>query len=138
MYTDGLVERRDEDIDEGVAALERALAGATGTPQVVCDRLIRAAGVTADHDDDVAVLVLQHPARTGPDGELFRNAALELLGGVEAAPARVPSPPGYSPAGASRPSCTTWASWPPANSSPTRSSTAPRPCASGSAAPTAD
>ncbi|MFJ9040006.1 SpoIIE family protein phosphatase [Streptomyces sp. NPDC102406] len=86
MYTDGLVERRDEDIDEGVAALERALSGATGTPQVVCDRLIRASGVTADHDDDVAVLVLQHPARKGADGERFRNAALELLGGVEAAP----------------------------------------------------
>ncbi|MGW1027837.1 ATP-binding SpoIIE family protein phosphatase [Streptomyces sp. NPDC002577] len=86
LYTDGLVERRGEDIDEGVAALENALAGATGTPQVVCDRLIRTAGVTADHDDDVAVLVLQHPARSGPDEELFRNAALELLGGVEAAP----------------------------------------------------
>ncbi|MDX3804187.1 SpoIIE family protein phosphatase [Streptomyces sp. AK04-3B] len=86
LYTDGLVERRNEDLDEGIAALERALAGATGTPQVVCDRLVRSAGVTADHDDDVAVLVLQHPARTGPDGELFRNAALELLGGVEAAP----------------------------------------------------
>ncbi|GHE03442.1 hypothetical protein GCM10010339_30690 [Streptomyces alanosinicus] len=86
LYTDGLVERRDEDLDEGIAALERALAGATGTPQVVCDRLVRSAGVTADHDDDVAVLVLQHPARTGPAGDLFRNAALELLGGVEAAP----------------------------------------------------
>ncbi|MEU5001165.1 SpoIIE family protein phosphatase [Streptomyces sp. NPDC021622] len=86
LYTDGLVERRSEDIDEGVAALERALAGATGTPQVVCDRLIRALGVTADHDDDVAVLVLQHPARTGLESEQFRNAALELLGGVEAAP----------------------------------------------------
>ncbi|MFD7877951.1 SpoIIE family protein phosphatase [Streptomyces sp. NPDC059766] len=86
LYTDGLVERRDEDLDEGIASLERALAGATGTPQVVCDRLVRSAGVTADHDDDVAVLVLQHPARTGADGELFRNAALELLGGVEAAP----------------------------------------------------
>ncbi|MFE0107386.1 SpoIIE family protein phosphatase [Streptomyces sp. NPDC059009] len=86
LYTDGLVERREEDIDEGVAALENALAGATGTPQVVCDRLIRALGVTADHDDDVAVMVLQHPARTGGDAELFRNAALELLGGVEAAP----------------------------------------------------
>ncbi|MDF3302318.1 ATP-binding SpoIIE family protein phosphatase [Streptomyces tropicalis] len=86
LYTDGLVERRDEDLDEGIAALERALAGATGTPQVVCDRLVRSAGVQADHDDDVAVLVLQHPARTGQDGELFRNAALELLGGVEAAP----------------------------------------------------
>ncbi|MEU6577660.1 SpoIIE family protein phosphatase [Streptomyces sp. NPDC046805] len=86
LYTDGLVERRDEDLDEGIALLERALAGATGTPQVICDRLVRSAGVTADHDDDVAVLVLQHPARTGPDSELFRNAALELLGGVEAAP----------------------------------------------------
>ncbi|MFC9290001.1 SpoIIE family protein phosphatase [Streptomyces sp. NPDC057052] len=86
LYTDGLVERRDEDLDEGIAALERALAGATGSPQVVCDRLVRSAGVAADHDDDVAVLVLQHPARTGPEGELFHNAALELLGGVEAAP----------------------------------------------------
>ncbi|MER5861139.1 MULTISPECIES: ATP-binding SpoIIE family protein phosphatase [Streptomyces] len=86
LYTDGLVERRDEDLDEGIAALERALSGATGTPQVVCDRLVRSAGVTADHDDDVAVLVLQHPARTGHESDLFRNAALELLGGVEAAP----------------------------------------------------
>ncbi|MFE9172051.1 SpoIIE family protein phosphatase [Streptomyces kebangsaanensis] len=86
LYTDGLVERRDEDLDEGITSLERALAGATGTPQVICDRLVRSAGVQADHDDDVAVLVLQHPARTGPDSELFRNAALELLGGVEAAP----------------------------------------------------
>ncbi|MDQ1037213.1 anti-sigma regulatory factor (Ser/Thr protein kinase)/PAS domain-containing protein [Streptomyces sp. V3I8] len=86
LYTDGLVERRDADLDEGIASLAGALAGATGTPQVVCDRLVRSAGVTADHDDDVAVLVLQHPARTGPDGDLFRNAALELLGGVEATP----------------------------------------------------
>ncbi|MFI1103454.1 SpoIIE family protein phosphatase [Streptomyces melanogenes] len=86
LYTDGLVERRGEDIDEGVASLERALSGAVGTPQVVCDRLIRSLGVTAEHDDDVAVLVLQHPARTGPDAELFHNAALDLLGGVEAAP----------------------------------------------------
>ncbi|WP_086829625.1 SpoIIE family protein phosphatase [Streptomyces sp. NRRL B-24572] len=86
LYTDGLVERRREDIDEGVAALARALAGAAGTPQVVCDRLLRALGVTAEHDDDVAVLVVQHPSRKGADAELFHNAALELLGGVEAAP----------------------------------------------------
>ncbi|MGW1278087.1 ATP-binding SpoIIE family protein phosphatase [Streptomyces tsukubensis] len=86
LYTDGLVERRDEDIDEGVAALERALSGATGTPQIVCDRLIRAMGITADHDDDVAVLFVQHPARSGAAAELFHNAALDLLGGIEAAP----------------------------------------------------
>lgn len=86
LYTDGLVERRGEDIDEGVAALERALSGAQGSPAVICDRLMRALGVDADHDDDVAVMVLQQPARTGADAELFHNAALELLGGIEAAP----------------------------------------------------
>jgi anti-sigma regulatory factor (Ser/Thr protein kinase) len=86
LYTDGLVERRDADIDDGLAALERALAGATGSPQVICDRLLRALGVTSDHDDDVAVLVMQHPHRSGGEEELFRNASLDLLGGVEAAP----------------------------------------------------
>ncbi|NED89529.1 SpoIIE family protein phosphatase, partial [Streptomyces sp. SID11233] len=82
----GLVERRDQDIDQGVSALADALAGASGSPQVICDRLLRALGVTAGHDDDVAVLVVEHPARDGSDADLFRNATLELLGGVEATP----------------------------------------------------
>ncbi|MCL2552908.1 MAG: SpoIIE family protein phosphatase [Actinomycetia bacterium] len=86
LYTDGLVERRDQDIDDGIAALTQALAGATGSPQVVCDRLLRSLGVTSEHDDDVAVLVLQYPDHTGGDAELFRNASLDLLGGIEAAP----------------------------------------------------
>lgn len=86
LYTDGLVERRDADIDTGVLTLERAFAGATGSPDIVCDRLLRSLGITAEHDDDVAVLVMEHPARTGPDAELFHNAALDLLGGTEAAP----------------------------------------------------
>ncbi|GAA4659186.1 SpoIIE family protein phosphatase [Streptomyces chumphonensis] len=86
LYTDGLVERRDADIDVGVAALERAFAGATGSPEIICDRLLRALGITAEHDDDVALLVFQNPRRDGQHAELFRNAALDLLGGVEAAP----------------------------------------------------
>ncbi|SCK39321.1 SpoIIE family protein phosphatase [Streptomyces sp. WMMB 322] len=86
LYTDGLVERRDADIDAGISKLERAFAGATGSPDIVCDRLLRSLGITAEHDDDVAVLVLHHPARTGHDAELFHNAALDLLGGTEAAP----------------------------------------------------
>ncbi|NSC22535.1 SpoIIE family protein phosphatase [Streptomyces albus subsp. chlorinus] len=86
LYTDGLIERRDADIDDGVTALEQALAGATGSPDIMCDRLLRALGITEDHDDDVAVLVCQHPERTGPDAELFHNAVLDLLGGTEAAP----------------------------------------------------
>ncbi|MGI5353371.1 SpoIIE family protein phosphatase [Streptomyces sp. CA-250714] len=86
LYTDGLIERRDADIDEGVAALEGAFAGATGSPDIICDRLLRALGISEDHDDDVALLVFQRPVRTGPDAELFHNAALDLLGGTEAAP----------------------------------------------------
>ena len=86
LYTDGLIERRGEDIDEGVASLMNALAGATGTPSVICDRLLRALGVTSEHDDDVAVLVLQYPDHEGADSDLFRNASLDLLGGIEAAP----------------------------------------------------
>ncbi|MFB6534870.1 SpoIIE family protein phosphatase [Streptomyces noursei] len=86
LYTDGLVARRGEDIDEGVAVLEGALADTQGTPDVTCDRLIGALGVDADHGDDVAVMVLQRPARTGADAELFHGAALELLGGIETAP----------------------------------------------------
>ncbi|MFD3457704.1 SpoIIE family protein phosphatase [Streptomyces sp. NPDC058691] len=86
LYTDGLIERRGEDIDEGVSALMNTLAGATGSPQVICDRLLRALGVTSEHADDVAVLVMQYPQREGTGSELFRNASLELLGGVEAAP----------------------------------------------------
>ncbi|WP_329186524.1 ATP-binding SpoIIE family protein phosphatase [Actinacidiphila glaucinigra] len=86
LYTDGLIERRGEDIDEGVSALMNAVAGATGSPQVICDRLLRALGVTSEHADDVAVLVMQYPQHEGNDSELFRNASLELLGGIEAAP----------------------------------------------------
>ncbi|MFI7104447.1 SpoIIE family protein phosphatase [Streptomyces sp. NPDC050161] len=86
LYTDGLVERRDKDIDHGVEALEAAFAGADGAPDIVCDRLLRSLGITAEHDDDVAILVVQHPERTGHDAELFHNAVLELHGGTEAAP----------------------------------------------------
>ena len=86
LYTDGLVERRDADIDDGVAALERAFADAVGAADTICDRLLRAMGISEDHDDDIAVLVLQNPERTGPEAELFHNATLDLLGGVEAAP----------------------------------------------------
>ncbi|GAA3187475.1 SpoIIE family protein phosphatase [Streptomyces ramulosus] len=86
LYTDGLVERRDKDIDHGVEALAAAFAGADDAPAVVCDRLLRSMGITDAHDDDVAILVVQHPERTGHDAELFHNAVLELHGGTEAAP----------------------------------------------------
>jgi serine phosphatase RsbU (regulator of sigma subunit)/anti-sigma regulatory factor (Ser/Thr protein kinase) len=85
LYTDGLVERRDRDIDRGLDALAKTLSGATGTPDVICSRLLRAMGVTPEHDDDVAALVFQLPQREQDSADLFRSASLDLLGGTEAA-----------------------------------------------------
>lgn len=68
LYTDGLVERRDQDIDQGIDHLAHTLTGPVGTPDTVCSRLLRALGVTAEHDDDVAVLVFQVPLDPEPAG----------------------------------------------------------------------
>lgn len=80
LYTDGLVERRSEDIDVGLDLLDRTLGGPAGPPEVVCSRLLRAMGVTPEHDDDVAVLVFQLPQRDEHTADLFRVASLDLLG----------------------------------------------------------
>lgn len=85
LYTDGLVERRGEDLDEGIDTLGRALASSTGEPEVVRDHLIAQMRLPDDHDDDMALLVLQLPRREGAQARLFRTAELDLLGGSEVA-----------------------------------------------------
>jgi serine phosphatase RsbU (regulator of sigma subunit)/anti-sigma regulatory factor (Ser/Thr protein kinase) len=85
FYTDGLVERRGQDIDEGIEELTRALASVSGSAPVVCDRLIRDMQLPDGHDDDVALLVLQVPQWNGQRASLFRVASLDLLGGNEIA-----------------------------------------------------
>ena len=58
LYTDGLVERRDSDIDSGLAALMGAArAAGTTDPDELCDRVLAelASGVRAD---DVALLAI--------------------------------------------------------------------------------
>lgn len=62
LFTDGLVERRGQDIDEGLRALA-AQAGslATAPLDVWCDEVIANHGQV--FDDDVAVLVVRFPRR---------------------------------------------------------------------------
>jgi len=63
LYTDGLVESRDADIDRGLAALlEAAERAGTSDPDELCDRLLAelASGVRAD---DVALLAITRCAR---------------------------------------------------------------------------
>ena len=58
--TDGLVERRGEDIDQGVDALISELCGTDGwTAPAILDHVVATAAAERQHDDDVTVLVLR-------------------------------------------------------------------------------
>jgi CheY-like chemotaxis protein len=59
LYTDGLVERRDADIDVGLAALSRAAASVDPDLEDFCDRLLLQLGAAGQADDDVAVVALR-------------------------------------------------------------------------------
>jgi serine/threonine protein phosphatase PrpC len=62
LYTDGLVERRDADLDAGLDRLRRHLAELADLPlQQLCDELI-ARLVDGEPDDDVALVAVRlHP-----------------------------------------------------------------------------
>ena len=71
FYTDGLVERRDENLDIGMERLVRAMS--SGDPETIC-ATVMAAMVGRDHvTDDVAILALVRTAidcgapHSGPD-----------------------------------------------------------------------
>ncbi|MGN6610626.1 MAG: SpoIIE family protein phosphatase, partial [Angustibacter sp.] len=58
LYTDGLVERRDQPVDEGIEMLRQALGELVGNdPETVRDKLL-ARMLPARAEDDVALLVL--------------------------------------------------------------------------------
>ena len=58
--TDGLVERRGEDIDEGIARIVNATnESSDATAEELLDRVLATAGGGKIHDDDVTVLVLR-------------------------------------------------------------------------------
>jgi serine phosphatase RsbU (regulator of sigma subunit) len=59
LYTDGLIERRGETLDEGLAALKGAIDRLSGLPlPEMCDRVLGEM-LPEDHDDDVAVVAVR-------------------------------------------------------------------------------
>ena len=73
LYTDGLVERRDRPIDDGIARLSAALTATD--PETGCALIMgRMAGYTS-HDDDVALLLLRRTPVTGSDREAIGHDA---------------------------------------------------------------
>ena len=81
LYTDGLVEARDQDLDEGMAALRQALADLADRPlEELCDGLLARLRPRGQADDIALVAVRLHPEdRPRP---------------VEAGPRHVPPVPG--------------------------------------------
>jgi serine phosphatase RsbU (regulator of sigma subunit) len=59
LITDGLVERRGEDIDEGIGRVRAAAAASAATSADGLLEDILAAATPHGHDDDVTVLVLR-------------------------------------------------------------------------------
>jgi serine phosphatase RsbU (regulator of sigma subunit) len=58
LYTDGLIERRDESLSHAMDRLRRHAAGLAREPlDVFCDELL--IGLGADSDDDIAVLAVR-------------------------------------------------------------------------------
>ncbi|MFE7647939.1 SpoIIE family protein phosphatase [Streptomyces phaeoluteigriseus] len=58
LYTDGLIERRDESLDDAMDRLRRHAAALAREPlDVFCDELL--IGLGADSDDDIAVLAVR-------------------------------------------------------------------------------
>ncbi|MFI8239356.1 PP2C family protein-serine/threonine phosphatase [Streptomyces sp. NPDC085866] len=59
LYTDGLIERRDEDIDTGLQRLTDTLAQCRGlSPQRLADSLLARLGVSHGARDDIALVVV--------------------------------------------------------------------------------
>jgi PAS domain S-box-containing protein len=71
LYSDGLIERRNARIDDGLERLGRAAAQVAGAPiGLVCDRLVAALGVEAARGDDVVVVAVRLEA--APEGRFRR------------------------------------------------------------------
>ncbi|AKN15887.1 SpoIIE family protein phosphatase [Mycobacterium haemophilum] len=61
LFTDGLVERKHESIDDGIARAANALVDTMKLPlNAVADAVLRELAPTAGYDDDVAMVIYRH------------------------------------------------------------------------------
>jgi serine phosphatase RsbU (regulator of sigma subunit) len=80
LYTDGLIERRDRSLDEGVADLARLLTALGDRPlEELADGLL-AQALPAACEDDVALLVFRTPSRDAGPGPVVKAVAMNDRG----------------------------------------------------------
>jgi serine phosphatase RsbU (regulator of sigma subunit)/anti-sigma regulatory factor (Ser/Thr protein kinase) len=70
LYTDGLVERRDSTLDEGLERLKRSVERAPHDPEALVDAVLADCIGDADLPDDVAILAFKLSERTVADLDL--------------------------------------------------------------------
>jgi serine phosphatase RsbU (regulator of sigma subunit) len=88
LYTDGLVERRDRELDVGIAELCRVLGDLTDLPlQELCDQLL-ARMYLPDTEDDVALLAVRMHPQDEP--RPLEAGAQRVPPGIELAPPVIP------------------------------------------------
>ena len=75
LYTDGLVERRDRDLDLGIEALEQVLAGRASAPLEQLPEVVVGALLPDGPHDDVAILL------TRVNAERFESAVSHRIAG---------------------------------------------------------
>ncbi len=91
LYTDGLVERRHESIDDGIACAADVLAQTMKLPlDTVADAVLRELAPAAGYDDDVAMVIYRHqqaPLRIESDATADKLAVIRrrLTGWLHAA-----------------------------------------------------
>jgi hypothetical protein len=92
LYTDGLIESRDRDVDDGLSRLRRALAGPSVSLDVLCDTIL-ATVLPHRPVDDVALLVARTRALkadqvaawdVAPDPAAVADARKNAVGQLEA------------------------------------------------------
>ncbi len=60
LFSDGLVERREESLTDGLSRLQDAVARLSGEPEALCDGVLEALRAGAAVADDIALLALRH------------------------------------------------------------------------------
>ena len=87
LYTDGLVEQRDELIDRGIERLESALVeDGPAEPEALCERIIRKT-IGGEANDDVTLLVVQASMTLGEPHGARAGRRPRRAGGVPPGPA---------------------------------------------------
>ena len=63
LYTDGLIETREQSVDAGMRAMEAATGRRFASADAACEHILTTMGTPAQHDDDITILAVYcgHP-----------------------------------------------------------------------------